>query len=110
MDRISKIWIVIFVVIVTIGISSVVYFGIISNTWEQKTKIGIFNEIILYNSFPNDELLITFQDGTFMLVTQNHFGTYAILSQTPIGTKIKIDYKENTFNNKIYVESIEVIE
>jgi len=90
--------------------SGIIHLGTLFNTWEQRTKIGIFNEIILYNSFPNDELLITFQDGTFMLVTQNHFGAYAILSQTPIGTKIEIKYKENPNTKKIYVESIEVIE
>ena len=80
-----------------------------NNTWEQKTKIGELNEIILYNSFPDSELLVTFKDETFLLITQNHFGSYAILSQIPIGTEIEIKYKENG-NYKIYVESIEVKE
>jgi len=80
-----------------------------NNIWTQKTKIGTLNEIKLYNSFPNDELLVTFEDGTFLLVTKNHFGSYAILSQTPIGTEIEIKYKENG-NYEIYVETIEVIE
>jgi len=109
MNRESKIWIVIFVVIIITGITSILYCAVLSNTWEQKTKIGTLHEIILYNHFPNDELLVTFEDGTFMLITQNHFGSYAVLSQTPIGTEIEIKYKENP-NNKIYVESIKEIE
>jgi len=109
MDRTTKFWIVVTTIFLVVVISGLTYIAILSNTWEQKTKIGTLNEIILYNHFPNDELLVTFEDGTFLLITKNHFGSYAILSQTPIGTEIEIKYKENE-NHEVYVESIEVIE
>jgi len=105
----KHLWVSLIVLTIVISVSFLGFIYIVNNTWEQKTKIGTLNEIILYNSFPNDELLVTFEDGTFLLITKNHFGSYAVLSQTPIGTEIEIKYKENG-NHEIYVESIEVIE
>jgi len=79
-----------------------------STTWSQKTKIGNLNEIILYNSFPNTELLVTFKDGSFLLITKNHLGSYAILSQIEEGAEVKIVYKENQ-RKEIFTESIEEV-
>jgi len=109
MNKVAILWTTVTVIILLIGSFFVGSTIVKDNTWTQKTKIGTLNEIILYNSFPNDELLVTFEDGTFLLIIKNHFGSYAVLSQTPVGTEIEIKYKENG-NHKIYVESIEVIE
>ena len=109
MNKIAILWItvtIIGILIASFFIGTVIIKDI---TWEQKTKTGTLNEIILYNTFPDNELLITFEDGTFLLITKNHFGSYAVLSQIPIGTEIEIKYKENG-NHEIYVKSIEVIE
>ena len=98
---------------IVIGLIVVSYFigmdFIKRGTWEQKEKIGELNEIKLYNTFPNNELLVTFKDGTFLLITRNHFGSYSILSQMAEGTEIEIKYKENG-NHEIYAESIKEIE
>lgn len=79
------------------------------STWKPKIITGEINEIILYNTFPNEELFITFTSGEFLVVTKNYMGTYAILSQLPSNSNVRIDYYENG-HHKIYVKDIEVIE
>ena len=75
-------------------------------TWEQKEVSGQVNEIILYNTFPDNELLVTFKDGEFVVITRNFMGSYAILSQLSQNATVTISYERNGFN-EVYVKEIE---
>ena len=99
-----------FAIIIVIGILTISWFGINytlkSMSWEQKEVKGQINEIILYNTFPDNELLVTFTNTEFVLITKNFMGSYAILSQVPDNSTVTISYEKNGFN-EVYVREIE---
>jgi len=103
---------IIFIIIIIVGLSAISYYGINytskSMTWEQLEIEGKINELILYNTFPNNELLVTFTNGEFVLITKNFMGSYAYLSQVPENATVKIEYKKNGFN-EVYVKEIKVL-
>lgn len=80
-------------------------------TWTEKEITGQLLNIMLYNTFPNEEVFVSFTDGQFLVVTQNQFGTYSVLQSlyAQNGSMIVlIKYKENGYN-KVYVESIQEV-
>ena len=83
-------------------------YGLKSITWKDKKIEGQINELILYNTFPDNELLVVFKDTEFILITKNYMGAYAFLSQVPENETVIIKYCENGFYD-IYVKELEVI-
>ena len=104
----------IILVVILIGCPSVWYVNDVytkENTWTEKEMTGQLLNIILYNTFPNEELFVSFTDGQFLVITQNQFGTYSVLQSMyaqNVSMIIHIKYKENGYN-KVYVESIQEV-
>ena len=100
----------VFIILMLTGLSFlgfvVVDYHLKLTTWKNKTITGQINELILYNDFPDNELLVTFKNGDFVLITKNYMGSYAILSQLPENTTVTIKYEKNGFND-VYVKEIE---
>lgn len=99
--------VVIIILIMTAPVYTITNKIINDNAWAEKEISGQFNEMILFNQFPNTELLVTFTDGDFLLITKNHLGSYAFLSLANKYDNITISYMENGFK-EVYAENITI--
>lgn len=81
-----------------------------ATTWQEKEIQGYINEVILYNTFPDNYLLITFIDGNYTVITENRFWAYSHLSTVNPANLVKITYQENYYHRKLATHVEEVRE
>jgi len=68
-----------------------------SRDWELKSKTGFIRELILYNEFPNEELLVIMDNGDYILITENELWAYGYLSIAyEDQVEVYIEYQTNS--------------
>ena len=95
---------VMFVSFVILGASVTLYQAM---DFREHTVSGHMSEIILYNTFPNNECYVKFDNGEYLVINTNYFYAYTILSQVNPNSNVTITYERNS-NMVTRVTEIEV--